>query len=159
MISYTKGNMFESNADCLINTVNCEGFMGKGIAYQFKLKFPENNKDYIKACKSGRLKVGTLHYFVENGITIINFPTKDKWREPSRMSYIETGMDSLISLLPDLNVATIAIPPLGCGNGGLVWDEVKQLIEKKLRRLRAIINLLSSNHPFPIKQYQSRRRQ
>lgn len=132
MIEYTKGNMFESGADCLINTVNCEGFMGKGIAYQFKMKFPENNKSYIKACRSGELTVGRVHYFIEDGVTIINFPTKDKWRENSRMEYIEDGLDSLIELLPVLRVKKIAIPPLGCGNGGLIWENVKGLIENKL---------------------------
>ena len=92
MIEYVKGNMFECDADCLINTVNCEGFMGKGIAYQFKLRFPENNKSYIKACKSGELKVGKVHYYIEDNITIVNFPTKNKWREDSRIEYIETGL-------------------------------------------------------------------
>lgn len=132
LIKYEVGDVFLSNADCLINTVNCEGYMGKGIAYQFKLKFPENNKDYVKACKSGKLHVGTLHFFEEDGVMIINFPTKDRWREKSRMSYIETGLDRMVELLPQLSVKTIAIPPLGCGNGGLNWQEVKKLIEEKL---------------------------
>lgn len=132
MIEYTKGNMFESNADCLVNTVNCEGFMGKGIAYQFKMKFPENYKSYAKACKSGELTVGKVHFFIEEGITIINFPTKNKWREDSKMEYIEKGMESLVKLLPELTVKRIAIPPLGCGNGGLNWAEVKKVVEDKI---------------------------
>lgn len=132
---YITGDMFKSEADCLINTVNCEGFMGKGIAYQFKLLFPENNRDYIRACNSGSLRIGTLHYFVENGKTIINFPTKNKWRENSLIEYIETGLNELVRVIPKLNVKTIAIPPLGCGNGGLEWGEVKQLIESKLSDL------------------------
>lgn len=132
MIQYVKGNMFECNADCLINTVNCEGFMGKGVAYQFKMRFPENNKSYIKACKSGELVVGKVHYYTENGITIINFPTKNKWRENSKIEYIEEGMNFFVELLPRLNVKKIAIPPLGCGNGGLNWAEVKAIIENKI---------------------------
>lgn len=135
MIKYTKGNMFECNADCLINTVNCEGFMGKGIAYQFKMKFPENNKSYIKACKSGELTVGKVHYYIEDGITIVNFPTKNKWRENSRIEYIETGMDSFIELLSKIDVKKIAIPPLGCGNGGLLWTDVKEIIDSKIANL------------------------
>ena len=115
MIKYVKGNMFEYEADCLINTVNCEEFMGKGIAYQFKMRFPENNKSYVKACKSGELTVGKVHYYIEDGITIINFPTKDKWREKSKMEYIQNGMDSFLNILPELHVKRIAIPPLGCG--------------------------------------------
>ncbi|HJA65738.1 MAG TPA: macro domain-containing protein [Candidatus Mediterraneibacter cottocaccae] len=132
MIEYTKGNMFESGADCLINTVNCEGYMGKGIAYQFKMRFPENNKSYVKACRSGRLTVGKVHWYTEDGITIVNFPTKDKWREKSKIEYIENGMDSLIELLPELKVKRIAIPPLGCGNGGLNWRDVRGIIENKI---------------------------
>lgn len=135
MINYMKGNMFECNADCIINTVNCEGFMGKGIAYQFKMRFPENNKSYIKACKSGNLTVGKVHYFVEDGITIVNFPTKNKWRENSKIEYIETGMDYFVELLPKLMVKKIAIPPLGCGNGGLIWTDVRKIIEHKIADL------------------------
>lgn len=138
MITYTTGDMFKSEADCLINTVNCEGFMGKGIAYQFKLNYPENNKDYIKACNNGALHIGTLHYFNEENKTIINFPTKNKWREKSRLDYIEKGLDELIRLLPDLKVSVIAMPPLGCGNGGLIWSDVKELIERKLKNCDSI---------------------
>lgn len=143
LVEYTKGNMFESDADCLINTVNCEGYMGKGIAYQFKRQFPENNREYEKVCKAGKLKVGQLLSYVENNVTIINFPTKDKWRAPSRMEYIENGMDALIELIPRLDVHKIAMPPLGCGNGGLEWSEVKKVVEKK-------IELLSDKYTFVI---------
>lgn len=132
MVEYVKGNMFECNADCLVNTVNCEGYMGKGVAYQFKMKFPENNKAYVKACKTGELTVGKVHCYVEEGITIINFPTKNKWRENSKIEYIEKGMNAFIEMLPELGVRKIAIPPLGCGNGGLIWTEVKNIIENKI---------------------------
>lgn len=132
MIIYTTGDLLKSSAQVLVNTVNCEGYMGKGIAYQFKLQYPENNTDYVKACKSGTLKVGKLHYFQENGKIIINFPTKDKWRANSKMEYIRDGLDELVLLINRLNIASIAIPPLGSGNGGLIWGEVKALIEQKL---------------------------
>lgn len=132
MLRYVTGNMFKSNADCFINTVNCEGYMGKGIAYQIKCQFPKTNDDYVKACKNRALYIGTLHYFIENGMTIINFPTKDKWRAPSKIDYILIGLDELVKLLPKLSVNTIAIPPLGCGNGGLHWNDVKSLMEEKL---------------------------
>lgn len=133
MIKYEIGDMFKSDADCLVNTVNCEGYMGKGIAYQFKMKFPQNNEDYVKACKSGKLFVGTVHFCVEGGKTIINFPTKNKWRAPSKMEYIEKGLDAMLEILPSLGVRTVAIPPLGCGNGGLEWEKVKRLLEDKLQ--------------------------
>ena len=88
MLTYTTGDLLKSDAKALVNTVNCEGYMGKGIAYQFKLQFPENNISYINACKNGNLKIGTLHYYKEKEKLIINFPTKNKWREKSRMEYI-----------------------------------------------------------------------
>lgn len=133
MIRFVTGNIFDSGADCIINTVNCEGFMGKGIAYQFKMRFPDNNIDYVKACKTGELKIGTIHYFKENGIEIVNFPTKNKWREKSKISYIEKGLEKLIEFLEINKPNTIAIPPLGCGNGGLEWNVVKPLIIEKLK--------------------------
>ena len=142
LIKYVTGDMFASGAECLINTVNCEGYMGKGIAYQFKMKFPENNKSYVKACKNGSLRPGVLHVFVEDGITIINFPTKDRWRENSRLSYIEMGLDALLRALPDLRVRSIAIPPLGCGNGGLQWPVVKKLLAEKLKNVGAEYDFL-----------------
>ncbi len=136
MIQYRQGDLFECGADGLVNAVNCEGIMGKGIAYQFKIRFPENNKSYIKACKSGELKIGKIHFFTENGITVINFPTKDKWRQPSKMEYVEEGMNNLVELLPRLGVKKIAIPSLGCGNGGLLWENVKKVIEEKISGLK-----------------------
>lgn len=132
MIIYTTGDLLKSSAEVLVNTVNCEGYMGKGIAYQFKLKFPENNKDYVKACKTGELQIGKLHFLKEDGKTIVNFPTKNKWRAKSKMEYVEKGLDELVLLIEKLSIQSIAIPPLGSGNGGLVWSEVKKLIEKKL---------------------------
>lgn len=132
MIIYTTGDLLKSSSEALVNTVNCEGYMGKGIAYQFKLQYPENNKDYVKACKSGNLRVGKLHYFKEKGKIIVNFPTKDKWRANSKINYVEDGLNELIKLIALLNIKSIAIPPLGSGNGGLIWAEVKCLIEQKL---------------------------
>lgn len=130
------------SSETLVNTVNCEGYMGKGIAYQFKLQFPENNTDYIRACKSGALTVGKLHYHRENGKTVINFPTKNKWREKSRMEYIEHGLDELILLIRTLKISSVAIPPLGSGNGGLIWSDVRSLIESKLSTLSQDVDVI-----------------
>lgn len=135
MIEFVTGNIFDSNADCLVNTVNCEGFMGKGIAYQFKMRFPENNIDYVKACKTGKLRVGTIHYYNEGGVWIVNFPTKDKWREKSKIEYIERGLERLVYFIEEYKPKVIAIPPLGCGNGGLEWSVVKEIITTKLNGL------------------------
>lgn len=142
MLKFVTGNLFEAGADCLINTVNCEGFMGKGIAYQFKLKFPHNNLDYVKACKTGTLHIGVIHYYKENGIWIINFPTKNKWRENSKIDYIEKGLEQLKIFIKNNNPKTIAIPPLGCGNGGLEWNVVKNLIVEKLKDIENDYNIL-----------------
>lgn len=141
MIKYVTGNIFESKAQCLVNTVNCEGYMGKGIAYQFKLRYPENNKDYMRACKSGELHIGTIHFFIEDGIWIVNFPTKDKWREKSHISYVEVGLDRLVEFIHDKRPTSVAIPPLGCGNGGLEWNEVKGIIDNKLSSVKEICDI------------------
>lgn len=135
MITYTTGNIFESKAECLVNTVNCEGYMGKGIAYQFKLRFPQNNNDYVKACRSGALHIGTIHHFYEDGVLIVNLPTKDKWREKSKVEYVEVGLDRLVELIQNKNIKSIAIPPLGCGNGGLDWQEVKEIVNQRLEEV------------------------
>lgn len=135
MISYVSKDLFETGADCLVNTVNCEGFMSKGIAYQFKQRYPENDEVYKEACRNGTMQIGTVLCHKENDTTIINFPTKDRWRRPSTMAYIEKGLDAMIQELPHLNVKTIAIPPLGCGNGGLSWEQVRKLIDIKLQPL------------------------
>ncbi|MBA9079811.1 type II toxin-antitoxin system antitoxin DNA ADP-ribosyl glycohydrolase DarG [Rufibacter quisquiliarum] len=135
MIEYKTGNILKANTQALINTVNCEGYMGKGIAYQFKLEYPENNEAYIKACKSGELKVGSIFPFKEEEKIIINFPTKDKWREKSKYEYIESGIKSLKAFIINENIISIAIPPLGCGNGGLKWPVVKEIILDQLECL------------------------
>ena len=138
---YTTGDLLKSSAEALVNTVNCEGYMGKGIAYQFKMQYPENNKDYVRACKSGELTVGKLHYLKEKGKIIVNFPTKNKWRANSRIEYINDGLDELIKLISQLNIKSIAIPPLGSGNGGLIWSEVKEIIETKLSAIDKMVDI------------------
>lgn len=134
-IEYMTGNIFDSDAEALVNTVNCEGYMGKGIAYQFKLRYPENNEDYVRVCKRAELRPGMLHWFEERGKVIINFPTKDRWREKSQISYIEDGLDALMDLIGALDIRSIAIPPLGSGNGGLDWRDVRRVIAEKLKDL------------------------
>ena len=132
MFIYTTGDLLQSDAQALVNTVNCEGIMGKGIAYQFKNRYPQNFQEYRLACKSGFLRPGRLVYCYEQGKIIINFPTKDKWRNPSEMQYISDGLNALLPLMDGLHVESIAIPPLGSGNGGLPWQPVRELIETKL---------------------------
>ncbi|MDR1893781.1 MAG: macro domain-containing protein [Spirochaetales bacterium] len=132
MIKYTTGNLFDSKAECIINTVNCEGFQGKGIAYQFKLKYPKNEAAYIDACKSKTLTIGKVLFFEENKKIIANFPTKNEWRKNSQYEYIQLGLIDLLSKIKERNIKSIAIPPLGCGNGGLEWYKVKEMINQYL---------------------------
>lgn len=128
MISFTTGNILESQSEAIVNTVNCEGFMGKGIAYQFKVKFPENNIEYAKLCRNNQFNIGDIFLFKEDDKIILNFPTKDKWRKKSEYTFIKKGLITLKSKIIDNNIKSVSIPPLGCGNGGLKWDVVKQMI-------------------------------
>ncbi|MEJ5284863.1 MAG: type II toxin-antitoxin system antitoxin DNA ADP-ribosyl glycohydrolase DarG [Brevinematia bacterium] len=139
MIKYVKGNIFESEAQALVNTVNTVGIMGKGIALQFKKTFPENYKKYVAACKNKEIDIGKLLATKENTIAgekiIINFPTKKDWQKPSEYEYIEKGLDDLKRIIKEFNIKSIAIPPLGAGSGGLIWEKVKNIIQKKLQDL------------------------
>lgn len=137
MIKYVTGNILDSEAEALMNTVNTDGIMGKGIALQFKKAFPTNFKLYQQACKDKIVCIGKLFVTKDNNITsgtkyIINFPTKQSWRKPSEYSFIESGLDDLLRVLEVNNIKSIAIPPLGAGNGGLEWERVKKIIERKL---------------------------
>lgn len=137
MINYVVGNLFDSRTEAIVNTVNTVGVMGKGIALQFKKHFPENFKVYAKACKNNELNIGDLLLTEEQRLhegkrIIINFPTKTSWRKPSEYEYIEIGLKKLSTLLKERSIRSVAIPPLGAGNGGLNWHKVKELIEKHL---------------------------
>lgn len=152
MIEFKTGNILESSAQCLVNTVNCEGFMGKGIAYQFKEKFPENNKEYIRACKSGVFKIGKILFYEEGGKIIANFPTKDKWREKSEYSYIDEGLTALVNGISIKNIKSVAIPPLGCGNGGLDWNLVKEKIIEKFNTINTDVYIYEPSKIFTNKK-------
>ncbi|SEO79130.1 macro domain-containing protein [Mucilaginibacter sp. OK283] len=137
MIHFTQGNLLKSNARALVNTVNTVGVMGKGIALQFKNTFPLNYKLYQDACKNGKLTTGQLLVVHENDLLrgekiIINFPTKQHWKQPSTYEYIESGLVALQIYLIENPVESLAMPALGCGNGGLDWEVVKPMIVEYL---------------------------
>lgn len=139
MIRYTVGNILSDEADVVVNTVNTQGVMGKGIALAFKKAFPANFKHYELEVKEGRAVVGRVIVHA-TGLThpkyIINFPTKKHWRHPSKMEYLEAGMQDLVKQLSTLTDAkSIALPPLGCGNGKLDWSDVKPLMLRYLEPL------------------------
>jgi O-acetyl-ADP-ribose deacetylase (regulator of RNase III) len=136
MISFTHGNLLESKADALVNTVNTLGVMGKGIALMFKDAFPGNFKAYEAACARKEVKLGRMFVTERSDMFgprwIINFPTKANWRFPSRIEWIDAGLADLRRIVTEMEIRSIAIPPLGAGNGGLDWSEVKPRIEVAL---------------------------
>lgn len=136
MIQVQQGNLLEADVEALVNTVNCVGIMGKGIALQFKQAFPANFQVYQRACKSNLVRPGEM-LIVPTGRLgdpkyIINFPTKRHWRGDSRLEDVEAGLVSLAEDIRALGIKSIAVPPLGCGNGGLNWSEVAPLIVQAL---------------------------
>jgi len=140
MIELTKGNLLEAPTEALVNTVNTAGIMGKGIALQFKQAYPQMFRAYERDCKAGEVKLGKVQVFDLGGLVggprwIINFPTKGHWRAGSRMADIETGLHDLIATIKRLRIRSIAVPPLGCGNGGLDWNEVRPRIESAFAAL------------------------
>ncbi len=146
MIKLTQGNMLEADVEALVNTVNCVGIMGKGIALQFKQAFRDNFHAYANACRKGEVKPGRMFIFPTNKMFnpkyIINFPTKRHWKEKSKLEYIEQGLDALVAEVRRLGIKTIAIPPLGCGYGGLRWPDVRDLIETAFDQLPDVQLLL-----------------
>ncbi|RHU44979.1 macro domain-containing protein [Clostridium sp. TF11-13AC] len=143
------GNIFESKCSTLVNTINCVGVMGKGIALEFKKKYPEMFFDYVNKCKSGQVQTGTPYVFdVGNGIKILNFPTKNHWRSSSKLSFIIDGLDWFIKNYGDYKITSIAFPPLGCGNGGLSWESVGPIMYQKLINLPIEIEIYA---PFGTK--------
>ncbi|MBF2760371.1 MAG: macro domain-containing protein [Ectothiorhodospiraceae bacterium AqS1] len=146
MIEATRGNLLEADAEALVNTVNCVGVMGKGIALQFKRAFPKNFTEYAKACKGKEIKPGKVMVFETGNMLnqryIVNFPTKRHWKEKSRMGDIETGLMDLCAQVQRLNIQSIAIPPLGAGLGGLNWHEVRQRIEAAFETMPEVRVLL-----------------
>jgi O-acetyl-ADP-ribose deacetylase (regulator of RNase III) len=137
MIRYTTGNIMDSSAEALVNTVNTVGVMGKGIALQFKQAFPHNFNVYKQACVNGQLKTGQILAVKDSDLLlgdrlIINFPTKSHWKMPSRYEYVESGLIAPVAYLRDNPVKSLAMPALGCGNGGLDWVKVRTMIEDHL---------------------------
>jgi len=130
------GDLFASRAQALVNTVNCVGVMGKGVAEQFKKRFPAMFEDYKSRTDGKAVRLGEPYLYGDrSGTQIVNFPTKDHWRSPSRLADIERGLDYLAAHIAEWGITSLALPPLGCGNGGLEWSEVGPLIWRKLQGL------------------------
>lgn len=142
MIRFTKGNLLEADVEAVVNTVNCVGVMGKGIALMFKERFPSNFKAYAAACKRDEVQVGRMFVTESDELSgprwIVNFPTKTHWRGKSKMEWIEAGLEDLRRVIADKGIRSIAIPPLGSGQGGLDWSEVRPKIEEAFADLREV---------------------
>jgi len=146
MIQISSGNLLKADAEAIVNTVNCVGIMGKGVALQFKQAYPENFVAYAKACKSGEVQLGKMFVFQTGSLFnpryIINFPTKNHWKEKSKLNDIKTGLKELVRIVRELDIQSIAVPPLGCGNGGLEWEEVRPAIQQAFAELENVHVLL-----------------
>ena len=155
MIKFTTGNLLEADVEALVNTVNTVGVMGKGIALMFKEVYKINFDAYAAACKAGEVKIGRMLTTKTNSLVgarwIINFPTKQHWRGKTKLAWIEEGLQDLRATIIKNKIRSIAIPPLGCGNGGLDWNEVRPLIEKTLADLDDVNILIYE----PTEKYQN----
>lgn len=153
MIEEVSGNLLEADVDALVNTVNTVGIMGKGIALQFRMAFPQNYEAYKQACAQGRVQPGQMFVVPIGALTgprfIINFPTKRHWKAGSRLSDIESGLKDLVRVIQEKGLHSIALPPLGCGNGGLRWEEVRPRILEALTPLRGVRVLLFTPQGAP----------
>ena len=142
VIEFTKGNLLDADVEALVNAVNTVGVMGKGIALQFKHTFPENFTAYAEACMQGEVTIGRM--FVTKAVRaegpgwIVNFPTKKDWRDPSKVEYVAAGLTDLTRVVERRKIRSIALPPLGCGLGGLDWGVVRPLIEAAFAGLASV---------------------
>ncbi|NOQ36519.1 MAG: Appr-1-p processing protein [Methylococcaceae bacterium] len=142
MIEFTTGNILKDDSEAIVNTVNCVGVMGKGLALQFKKAYPHNFVQYKKACDKGEVRLGKIFVTQENSLLdhkwIINFPTKNHWKAKSTLESIEAGLSDLVTFILENNISSIAIPPLGSGLGGLDWQNVKERIIAYLNNLESV---------------------
>ena len=149
MVEYVKGDLVTAEREALVNTVNCVGVMGRGVALAFKRRFPANFKAYKAACEWGEVELGRMFVFETGELMprfIINFPTKQHWRGRSRLADIDSGLSVLVAEIERRGIRSIALPPLGCGLGGLDWNDVKPRIHGALSRLRDIDALVFEPH-------------
>lgn len=152
MITLMEGSLFDVYSDIRVNTVNCVGVMGAGVAREFKQRYPAMFAEYAKRCRRQEVKPGCPFVWTSGGTTIINFPTKNHWRRPSQYDYIENGLVWLSAYLSQNPDASIAVPPLGCGNGGLHWPTVLTMITDTLDGLDNEILVFQPRYGSPIKE-------
>lgn len=147
MVQIVTGNLLEAKTEALVNTVNTVGVMGKGIALQFRRAFEDNYKAYVKACEKGQVRIGEMFVYDYGALAqppryIINFPTKEHWRGSSSLEFIRAGLEDLVRVIREYQIRSVAVPALGCSNGGLEWNDVRPLIEGALVGLEGVDVLL-----------------
>lgn len=157
MITYVIGNLFESPAQTLVNTVNTTGAMGKGVALQFKRFYPDMFREYQQLCERGEIAIGRLFLYRTPHKLILNFPTKDDWRKPSRLEYIEMGLKTFVDTYEQAGIYSVAFPPLGCGNGELRYAEVRPLMERYLGSLPIPIFLYPPHPSHAVPEHRNER--
>lgn len=135
LIQYLKGDIFESSVQTIVNPVNCIGYMGKGLALAFKERYPDMFAVYQKNCQTGKLRIGKPTLYCDSTPWILNFPTKNHWRDPSKLEYIEEGLQFVLANFKQLGIDSMAFPKLGAGLGTLAWDEVGPMMAKYLSQL------------------------
>ena len=153
MIEYIEGNIFESPAQVIVNTVNTVGVMGKGLALSFKQRYPDMFESYKTVCEKHQLTIGKLMLFYKPDHWILLFPTKENWRNPSKLEYIEKGLLKFVQTYAQKNINSIAFPRLGCGNGELDWNDVKPLMEKYLKNLPIDIYIYLGNRQDTVPEH------
>jgi O-acetyl-ADP-ribose deacetylase (regulator of RNase III) len=135
MITFLESSVFDSPAQTLVNTVNTVGVMGKGIAKEFRSRYPDMFREYKRLCDDGKLRLGRLHLWRSDTRWVLNFPTKTTWKLPSKIEYIEAGLAKFVDTYKEIGIASVSFPPLGCGNGQLNWDDVRPVMEHHLGRV------------------------
>jgi O-acetyl-ADP-ribose deacetylase (regulator of RNase III)/uncharacterized protein YwgA len=153
MYEFVTGNLLDASTEALINTVNCVGIAGRGVAFQFRHAFPNNFATYVQACKRGELQPGQMLVtetgFVDHPKYIINFPTKRHWKGKSRLEDIQIGLEALIAEIQSRQIRSVALPALGCGLGGLEWSQVRPLIEQAFKALPNVRVLIFEPNDTP----------
>lgn len=153
MIEYIEGDIFESPAQVIVNTVNTVGVMGKGLALSFKERYPQMYEKYKMACEKHLLTVGKLMLIYEVDHWLLMFPTKENWRNPSKLEYIEKGLMKFVQTYAEKNITSIAFPRLGCGNGELNWADVKPLMERYLKKLPIDVYIYLGTNPDVVPEH------
>ena len=148
MIIISNGTVFNTDAQAIVNTVNCKGVMGAGIALEFQLRFPEMFACYESKCEAGDIRIGKMDYYDNGDLMIINFPTKYDFKYPSKIEWVEQGLQDFVDSYSSHGIESVAFPKLGAGKGGLNWEEVKDLIKKYIDPLNIKAYICEDTLPY-----------